>query len=168
MRIASMRKLLWLLGTSLLLGSGCTVVWAICWPYDIPATTTSVRPQTATVRNTVQQEATQPTFADFEPYLDRQLRRPLVDPPPATTTPAASPTRPAPQLQIRLVGTILEAGRSMAMLTTPAGSIEVRGIGETVGEPPADAEVLDIGLNKAVLRYRGQSVTLELEGTKGS
>lgn len=74
----------------------------------------------------------------------------------AGTTAAVKPqaTQPAPSaLRLTLVGTI---GQSLAMLRTADGSVEVCGVGETVG----GAEVVSVRPRRVEVRINGQLVAL--------
>ena len=57
-----------------------------------------------------------------------------------------------------LAGTVVERGHSYALLVTPDGRINVRGVGEESG----GAKVIQIGKTNVTLRVDGQFVKLDL------
>lgn len=97
----------------------------------------------------------------------RPYRRPLVDLPPVASSPVVAQVK-APPLNLKLMGTILEPGRERAIFSTAKGVSELRKVGETVGDAPASAEVVQIARDRVVVRYNGELVTLELQKSKGS
>jgi len=106
-------------------------------------------------------ESPRPELVAFEPYWERPLRRPLFDPPPVVETPPAPP--PPPPLNLRLVGTILEPGRAVAVLANAAGKIEMKAVGQSTGDPGQPAEILEVHRERVVVRYAGETRELLLE-----
>jgi hypothetical protein len=101
-----------------------------------------------------------PTVGEFAALWNRQLRRPLVDPAPtaaAASTPAISP------LQVRLVGTIVEPGRSAALLCSAAGPIELKQVGEQVANV---ARLEEVHVDRVVLVYLNQRHEVRLPQPK--
>ena len=96
--------------------------------------------------------------ADFAHLANLDLRRPLHDPPP----PASPPMHTDPPLNIRLAGVVLEIGHNQALIAIPDGSVQLKGVGESVG----DALIQDIGKDHIMVRYLGHSqiVSLSKEG----
>ena len=107
-----------------------------------------------------------PSLKQFEAFWLRPLRRPLVDPPPAKPAEeqAMAPKRPPPN--VRLLGIAVESGHSLAMFATPQGTVELKGIGDTLGETPNGPQVASIEDQKVVLRYLGETITVALENEK--
>lgn len=97
------------------------------------------------------------------------MQRPLYDPP--KPKPAPKPrSKPVvvrqpkqPRLDWTLVGTIIDSGRSVAILTDASGKTDIRGQGEEVELSPSgvlvrkiesDAVTLEIGGDKSTLRLK--------------
>jgi hypothetical protein len=67
----------------------------------------------------------------LQAHLDQRLRPPLYDPPPPPEPPRPVEQPPPPlRVNLRLVGTVLEAGHSKALLAAPDGNIEFRTVGD--------------------------------------
>lgn len=97
-----------------------------------------------------------PPLAAFEPVWRANLRRSLgeaaVAAPQTQAAQTAGAAAAAPPLT--LVGTI---GDSLAMLRTAGGTVEVRGVGETIGA----AKILQIRPSQVELEIGGQKFTLQ-------
>ena len=91
-------------------------------------------------------------------------RRPLYDPPPPPPpreeVVQRSPTKP---MTVKLIGTIIEAGNSMAVFTAQNGQIEVRKVGENVEDVGGDVRVTAIKPYKVTVEYAGASRELTVE-----
>lgn len=112
-------------------------------------------------------------IADFSSVWDRPLRGPLYDPPPATPKPVAKPkpvvrtppkpkTPPPPKLDIRLVGTILESGHSMAIAADATGKVDVKSSGQVLDLEPVGVRIEEIAADTVTVSYNGQTSTLKL------
>ncbi len=105
---------------------------------------------------------------EFAKLWDLPLRRPLVDGAgDATASSAAAASAAAASgalLNLSLVGTIVETGRSRAVFSTPNGGIELKGVGEIVGGLPGGPEIVEIEPRHVVVRFQGQLTTLRLKG----
>lgn len=93
----------------------------------------------------------------FERLWDRNLRRPLYDPPPAEPAPPPPPPRPPAPPPLTLVGTVVEDHRSRALLAASDGRVRLLAVGERVDE----VEVVSIAENRVVVRHGGRSFELE-------
>ena len=67
---------------------------------------------------------------------------------------------------MKLIGTILEPDRTVAMFSTAAGKIEFKRVGESVGTQAARAEVVEIQRNRVLVRYADRVITFELVGLR--
>jgi len=105
--------------------------------------------------------------------VTRPLRTPLYDPPakpqppPEPTKPPAPQPKPAPKLNLTLVGTIIEADQSLAIIADATGQFDVKGVGEALEISPAGIVIAEIEAEWVKLKYRGQSAQLQLERSKG-
>jgi type II secretory pathway component PulC len=97
----------------------------------------------------------------------RTLRGPLYDSPAAPSVPVArpkpTPTPQQPKLDLTLVGTIIEANQSIAILSDSAGQFDVKGIGESLELLPAGVTVQKIEAEQVTLQYQGRQSTVQLD-----
>jgi hypothetical protein len=101
------------------------------------------------------------SLEDLARVCGMDLRRPLYDapsPPPAAG--AAAP--PAAPMAVRLVGTIVEPGHSMAVFQKPDGSFELCAQGESVADAGGAVAVTAINQDKVTVQYLGQTQELAL------
>lgn len=101
-----------------------------------------------------------PSLSSFEPLWSLPTDRPPASAP--KPNPVASSTTVAPVLPIRLVGTIIETGKSMGMFANATGIVEIRAVGEKIGEEPMSAKLLSVSVDSAELQYQGKKVVLKL------
>lgn len=160
----------WLLyGASMVLWtlSAALVVWACQSP---PTPPREMRPVPVRPAPSPQSSLTRsPPLQDFAPLWDRRLRRPLVDPPLAETN--AQQKAPAGQNRrgrkrktaggLRLVGTMLDAERSLAVFVNGRGDIDLKGVGETLDLAPG-TRVEQIELTQVTLADGDNRTILEL------
>lgn len=98
----------------------------------------------------------------------KELQRPLVEskPPPPKPKPetevakSAPPPPPPKPPQVSVLGTMLEAGASRALLRTGMARIEVRGEGDEMETMP-DVRLVEIKSDGVVVSYRGTRFELE-------
>jgi hypothetical protein len=112
------------------------------------------------------------------PLAMRSLRGPLYDPPtvaqrPPTPAPKPPPTPPPrveskPRLDLRLVGTIINADRSVAIVSDASGNLDVKGRGETLELSPPGITIDAIDSQAITLSYQGRQSTIELDRTGGT
>ncbi|WP_182866113.1 hypothetical protein [Stieleria mannarensis] len=105
--------------------------------------------------------------------LSLRLLRPLYDPPkppppkpqpkPESVVERNPPPARAPRLDWTLTGTIIDADRSVAILTDATGKTDIRAAGELVELLPAGVLVRTIDSQKVTLELRGTESTLRLK-----
>jgi hypothetical protein len=129
-------------------------------PYDAGAPA-APGPATAAAARPAGQAGAVPALAEFEKLWDIDLRRPLVDPPPAVAAAAAIARPPAgvAPVGLKLAGTVVEPGHSVAVFVNAAGRSELKSVGDKAGA----AEVVDIQSDRVTLRYGGAPVTLKVQ-----
>ena len=158
MHVRRVRITLWLLAVALTGASVVTVILGAALPYvkaEAPPTSNIDAHQADKGH-----ESPAIALSAFARLWDVNLRRPLYDSPtPAKTLPKPKP--PAP-LNMRLVGTMIEPGHSMAMFITKGGRIELRRVGQTV----AQAKVVTIQADRVKLMYHGREHTLMAKDRK--
>lgn len=151
------RLALW--GVSTVLGTATVVLllagWL--WPYDLPQITTGMSADTSAGRSS-SDPAALPALSTFEPIWRLNLQRPLYDAPPSAVAKQSATPKPR-SLNIKLAGTVVEPGKSMALFTTSTGKMELKGIGDDID----GARLLDIVLDRVSVQYRGKTIDLVLE-----
>lgn len=94
-----------------------------------------------------------------------QLHRPLYDPPPPPP-PKPPPPPPKPRPGFRVIGVVLEAGRSMAMVTTRRNEILFLRAGQSIPDEFVDARIERIEPNAVVVQFGDETITRQLEEPK--
>jgi len=103
-----------------------------------------------------------PALSQFKPLWKKRLRLPLYDPPPPK--PKVVKVKPPPPLKTKLLGTMIEPGNSRAMLSTPRGAVELKGVGDVIDTETPPAKVVTIEPNRVVVRRNDRLITLEIKG----
>ena len=115
-----------------------------------------------------------PPLKDLAKVWQIELRRPLYDPPPPPKEEKAkkkdrTKKRGRDALAdgggLRLVGTMLENGRSMAIFTDATGKVDFKGVGETLELSPG-ARVDVIELMQVTISEQGRATVLQLPDLK--
>ena len=88
---------------------------------------------------------------------NKRLRRPLYDPPPPKPV-----KRTPPPLRVALMGTIVEPGNSMAIVSTRGGAVEYKRVGDSVGPEANPAELVEILGDAIVVRRDDETLTLRV------
>lgn len=104
----------------------------------------------------------QPGLAALRQACQRPLRAPLFDDQTPTTTVTPDVPQTATVMNLRLVGTILEAGHSMAMFAKPDGSIVLCAEGQTTAPEDASVTVERVTYQNATVRHNGKPLQLTL------
>jgi len=78
-----------------------------------------------------------------------------------TVAPTIAPPT-TPSFGIMLVGTVIEANKSLALFRDGLGYFDMKGVGEPLELTPAGAQVANIEPGLATVRYEGRDVRLEL------
>ena len=173
----SAQRLRWLLrsaAAALLLLSVALVVWALQMPQSSDeANVPFLSPERSGVVRT--QLVHSPPLEDLAQVWGKRLRRPLFDLPSAAKPPrpnvARKPQpRPAATRQVtaggvKLVGTMMEDGRSKAIFMNSNGEIDVKGDGETLAFATG-IRVDHIELHRVTVTNEGRLTTLQLPQTK--
>lgn len=123
----------------------------------------------ATGRNGDVGRRSERTLTDFEPLWGKPLR-PVNPSPPAPPQPEPLPTKEqvasaagsSSGLGVQLIGTVLEKGRSLAVLIDGQGNIVLRAVGETLSGGAEAVRVERIELNRVTLSGESQRVTLHM------
>ncbi len=164
----SQRRGLYLTGLVCLIGSGGMCFWG--W---MPLASEGHKPKGREPSVPTAARLTQsPALQEFADLASVRLRRPLVDPPPPIKKPVRKPAPPvrrspkAPRLDIRLVGTVLEQGKSTAILVDSQGQIRVGREGESWKVGSATIRVDTVTREAAVISKDEQTVRLELPRTE--
>gem|GEM_PF-2222762 len=166
MRVSQTRGILWAVGALAVTAAIGVVAAAVWMPLDLPTTAVSSSARTvASTRQAIAAGGGAMSLASFEAAWGRKLRRPLVDPPPPPVRVASAKTAKASRaakVPVRLLGTIIDGSRSRGLFASGIATVELKGIGETIG----GATVLAIEENSATVSYNGgEAVTLKRERT---
>jgi hypothetical protein len=102
--------------------------------------------------------ASRPTLGELARVSAMDLRRPLHDPP--ATAAAAPKAASAVPMTVRLVGTIVEPGHSMAVFRKADGSFELCAQGESVTDAGGAVTVTGVAPEKVTVEYAGQAQEL--------
>jgi len=148
------------LGLLLLLAGAFVAAWGFRGECALPTVTSAsdIRPKRSAQKTSVEQL---PALKEFNPHWDKPLRRPLFDPPPVVVPPPKK--EPPPPLNVRLVGTIIEPGKTIAMLTNARNSLEFKQVGDTLGAGKALATITSIENSRVVVQYAGETVVLTMQ-----
>ncbi len=163
MDVTTQRRYLTTLAGGLLLGAVGAIAWSVSGIEPTAMTPTAGVPPIA---NPFDDSSSQRTLSDAE--LNIALRHPLTDPPPPKPRPVAprvvAPVlQPPPTLQLTLVGTIIESGKSLAIIADSSGDFDVKGVGESLELSPAGVSVKRIDSEQVELQYRGKTSTVKLD-----
>lgn len=159
MTIIRTRTILWTASASLvcftMIGAGSLLLSSldISEPTRLPVVIDD-RNESSSTASTI------PTLASFESLWNLPTDRPpssAPKPKPMTTADTITPV-----LSVQLVGTIIETGKSMGMFSNQTGGVEIRAVGENVGEGPMAAKILSVSAESAELQYQGKKVVLKM------
>lgn len=113
-------------------------------------------------------------LTEFSPLFTRALGGPLYDPPEVVASPVPQdeiePKDAAPppkkrklvrDIEMRVVGTLIESGRSLAILVDSEGRIQLRGEGDALETIAGEAKVARIGLKQVTILVEDDELTLE-------
>jgi hypothetical protein len=106
---------------------------------------------------------TVPLLSEFREVWGKRLQGAAPAAPPARDNRGDEPhNRVTNSSRVRLIGTILEAGHSVAVFLGPAGEVDIKSVGDDLEIAPTGMRVEEIRLASVTLSYRGKSLTLEL------
>ncbi len=164
MDITNQRRCLAAIAGGLLVGTAGAIGWSLSGiDTSSPISKVGQGPQ---IQPAISSEDPQPFD---ERIVAQTLRGPLYDPPAAPSPsverpkPTPAPTPQQPMLDLTLVGTIIEANQSIAILSDSAGQFDVKGIGESLELLPAGVTVQNIEAEQVTLQYQGRQSTVQLD-----
>ncbi len=167
MNIQQTKFSLWCGAAVLATASLGTIATAWVWPYTMPKPV-DAQPNKDPARQNVRHQPL-PKLSTFEPVWGLDLRRQLYNQPQQQRqqhkpkpTPAARPRPARAHTAARLAGTVIEPGHSVAMFIMPNGRIQLKSVGEKIGE----LLILDITAERVCARHRGEKVNLLLDKRK--
>ena len=146
------KTVLWLASIALAALVVLAAVRLALWPVRIGAT----NPQAAPSRD-VEASGAGNEAHPLEHYAvtwQRDLRRPLYDPPPIV-----APKRARPELKIRLTGTVVEPGFTYALFATGDGKTVLARVGQKV----EGAEVKSISDASVTVLFAGEMLKLKVQ-----
>jgi type II secretory pathway component PulC len=170
MDITTQRRFLGAIAGGLFVGTTAAIVWSFAGidnssPISESRPMQEFRPAIATDQNDPRSD---------DRIVAQRLRGPLYDPPappparpPEPPSPAATPAaRPKPKLDVTLVGTIIEAKQSLAILADSTGKFDIKGIGESLELSTEGITVQNIESEQVILQYQGRRSTVTLDRSK--
>ena len=161
MNLYRTKRVLWL--ASVLLGAGAILAGLLgaFGPLQIGGGPTDARGATGESDRADSAEEAGVPLKHYEVIWQRNLRRPIFDPPPVIRV-KVSP--PKPKLKVRLVGTVLEPGFTYAIFTDSGGKTVLKRIGESI----QGARVESISDGRVTVALAGRTLILKVEKKKGS
>ena len=174
MNVQKTRLLLRAVAITLLLISVAVVAWAVRSPHErIGQGGDSAPARRAGTRKA--KLVSSPPLEDLAGVWGKELRRPLYDPPKAPKKTVPSDKKESKKKRrgggngseggLRLVGTMLEDGRSLAVFMNASGEIDLKGVGETLELAPGTR--LDrIDPTEVTVSIQGRATTFRLPDTR--
>lgn len=164
-----------------LLVASLSILWLAFRPPKLPSIQ-ALNPETSKDRPSNGMHFTRP-LNEFTDIANRRLGAPLYAPPAPpveeepededppeeepempdeeTETPDEE-TEPAPEIGLRVIGTVLEAGRSLAIVADEDGGLQVRGEGEAVETEIGIGEIKRIEYDQITILLEGETQTLKM------
>ena len=152
-----LRKLLMSLATCACFAAAVGIIaWGLNAPdiAHLPIDVSGLEVETA-----VEEVERGPTKEDFAELCGRPLRRALYDPPPP-----APEVKLLPPIQIELLGTIIEAQNSIAMVKSAQGNTEYKRVGDAIGPQESPAQLVEIRGDSIILERAGDRLTFQVRG----
>lgn len=171
MNVRQRKRLIWVLAAGLVACSTGLLAWGVAVPVRVVPTAPAVAVSALADSDTQTDSARARRSAPSRPSLDAlqqlagsNLREPLYDPPPPSAKPTnkREPPEPAPRLTLRLVGTIQEAGHSMAMFQKSDGTIKLCAEGDHVKDGKNAVKVTRVAFRTVTVEHGGRSHELAL------
>ncbi|MGI9474028.1 MAG: hypothetical protein ACR2NZ_20985 [Rubripirellula sp.] len=169
MDLTRQRRYLNLTAAGFLALTGGVAAWSFSRIDDTEAVAQSNRRNQSEVATT----GTSRTDPSAQQVAAQSLRGPLYDPPPPPPPrpqppPRVEPTKPkaVPKLDVTLVGTIIEADQSMAIIADATGKFDIKGVGEPLELTPKGMIVGNIESEQVTLKFEGRESTVKLERGK--
>ena len=172
MNIPRTRLLIRGAATVLLFSSAALVAWAFQSPVALDDRADLVVAKRAAAKKS--KLVGSPPLSDFAKVWQIELRRPLYDPPPPAQEEKPKKKDPTKKRRreavaegggLRLVGTMLENGRSLAIFTDATGKVDFKGVGETLELAPGTRVDL-IELKQVTISEQGRATVLRLPDLK--
>ena len=164
MTVRTQRRFLWLLTGLLGLGSMVVIGAGQLLPNDL-FQIDAVLPDTASP-DPFEASSTQPSPTPLPPLesfltlASRNYRQQLFDPPLEAAPP---PEQPKPLPDFRLVGTVLNPSRPLAMIADGRGQVTLKTLGDRIGDENNFAVITAINSESISLEHAGRSVTVKKE-----
>ena len=134
-------------------GVVATVALALAMPLEGPSPTGTGGKAPSTAPAAAVQKLR--SRSDYAVIYQKSLRQPLYD--------AAASAAPTPQLNLKLIGTMLEPDFTRGLFVTGSGEQKLVAVGESVD----GAEVLAIKDGAVTVNYAGQQVVLTVQKKEG-
>jgi len=164
MTVRSTRQLLNALAAACAVAAVGVVIWALQ-----PAAVAEPSPlKLRTINESSRHEQqTNVTASELLAAASMPLRHPLVDSKPQPKTRPQEPQTPVARIvtpQFKLVATVIEAGRNVAIISDARGRTDLKGVGEKLQLLPSGASVHEIQPNQVTIEFQGRRIPLQLAG----
>lgn len=170
MDVRTQRRVLATVAGGLFVSTAAVVVWSLAEIDD--SSPVSQSGPTREFPGRIEVDPRAPRRDDFGAF--QRLRQPLYDPPappparpPQPPPPAVTPVpQPSSRLDVTLVGTIIEAEQSLAILADSTGKFDIKGVGESLELSTEGITVQDIASEQVTLQYQGRRSTVTLDRSR--
>lgn len=159
MNIRQKQRVLWLIAGSLITASIATVAFTLLVSPEINGNGAQSRRHSPNSLDHNGQNI--PPLSAFASIWNKDLRRPVYDPPPQAKAVVKRPT-----LQAELKGTATEDIANSCAFFSVQGQTIMASVGDKIGKSPNVAEILKIEADKVVVRYYGEKLILKLKKQK--
>jgi len=147
----------------------------VAWGWHPPAPP-DAPPALAVKSPAAAESAAETQLASWEALWRKRLQGGAAEAPPPEETPTEA--MPAPKsatahtdadaaFGLRLAGTVLESGKSMAVLIDNQGRILLRSAGDSIATDGGPVSIQRIELHSVALAHQGREVTLRLSSNSG-
>ncbi len=104
-----------------------------------------------------------PDLGTLQRLANHDIRQRLFDPPPKPKP--VAPPKPPPN--IKLLGTIINATKSQAMIVGQGGQVELKRVGDIVGEANNTAKILHIHADHITVEHEGEEIDIPIVENTG-
>ncbi|MBX9654956.1 hypothetical protein K2Y11_15195 [bacterium] len=151
------KYLLWMVGFSGLAASAAIVYLHTTYPAELPAITVNHSSKSKVLSLAT---ASFPNEQAVSQIWNRELRRPLYDPPPP---PPPAPPLPPPTIPIAVLGILGESDRPFALLRIGNVNSGLMGVGDKTNSSGIEVEILSIIEREVRLKVGGREITARKE-----
>lgn len=157
MRTRNLKNLLSAMTLLLFIGAVVVVVWGLILPINVPDIQGQLDTEPVTISTHTDNQRV-PDLNSLQRLAKRDIRQQLFDPPPKPEP--VIPPKPLPT--VRLMGTIVNATNPQAMITGAGGKIELKRVGDTVGDAGNTAVIQEIHSDHIKIEHEGKTLDIAI------